>query len=75
MKAKSEGKVNSIKAKLFRRKEMSKLISPYSRGKRSAIPRRSGYQIYTREQLEAAGMDLSELPVKDVYTEYRPPAV
>ncbi len=52
---------------------MSKLISPYIEEK-EVILCRSGYQIYTREQLEAAGMDLSELPVKDVYTEYRPPA-
>jgi len=52
---------------------MSKLISPYIEEK-EVILCRSGYQLYTREQLEAAGMDLSELPVKDVYTEYRPPA-
>jgi len=52
---------------------MSKLLSPYIEEK-EVILCRSGYQIYTREELEAAGIDLSELPVKDVYTEYRPPA-
>jgi len=52
---------------------MSKLLSPYIEEK-EVILCRSGYQLYTREELEAAGMDLSELPVKDVYTEYRPPA-
>lgn len=48
-------------------------IKPYIE-EREVILCRSGYQIYTRDELLAAGMDLSALPVKECYTEYRPPA-
>ena len=49
-------------------------IKPYIEEK-EVILCRSGIQYYTREQLIASGFDLSELPVKDSYAEYRPPAV
>lgn len=49
-------------------------IKPYIEEK-EVILCRSGIQYYTREQLIASGLDLSELPVKDSYAEYRPPAV
>ena len=49
-------------------------IKPYIEEK-EVILCRSGIQYYTREQLIASGFDVSELPVKDSYAEYRPPAV
>ncbi len=49
-------------------------IKPYIEEK-EVILCRSGIQYYTREQLIDSGFDLSELPVKDSYAEYRPPAV
>ena len=48
-------------------------IKPYIEEK-EVILCRSGFQIYTRDELLAAGMDLSALPVKECYTEYRPPS-
>lgn len=48
-------------------------IKPYIEEK-EVILCRSGYQIYSRDELLSAGMDLSALPVKECYTEYRPPA-
>lgn len=50
------------------------MIAPYIEEK-DVILCRSGYQVYQRKELLDAGFDLSSLPIKDEYVEYRPPAV